>query len=106
MKQLESMGNFNKVEEMNLAMKRHLTKLTAGTPTTDKQISKGYKLINQHYNQQPKSSLLTLKVIPGPTNSAFVRKTQPVRATSDISLMDYGRSTFAGSRPSKQITVG
>jgi hypothetical protein len=106
MKQLESMGTFNKVEEMNLAMMRHLTKIGTVTSPSDTPIAKGYKLINQHYKEQPKSSFSTLKVIPGPTNSAFVRKIQPVRATGDISVVDYGRSSLEDSIPSKQTTVG
>jgi hypothetical protein len=112
MTKLESLGNVNKVEEMNFIMKRHLSELSSSTPNQleipnpDKELAKGYKLLNQHYNLQPKSSFSKLKVIPGPTNTAFIKKTLPVKATGYISVLNHGRSSPDRSLASKQTTMG
>jgi hypothetical protein len=112
MTKLESKSNVNKVEEMNFIMKKHLSQFSSSSPkqlenpNPEKKLAKGYKLINQHYNHQPKSSFSNLKVIPGPTNTAFPRKTLPVKATGDISVLNHGQASLDRSVASKQTTMG
>jgi hypothetical protein len=108
---LKSLGNANKVEEMNVIMKRHLSQFLSSSPkqpeipNPEKKLATGYKLINKHYNHQPKSSLPNLKLIPGPTNTALPKKTLPVKATGDISVLNHGQVYIDRSEVSKQNSM-